>query len=266
MSEMKRVFTLVLCALPCSYTVANENIFIIGTGMNVAPVYEGSKKYQVEPSLEASYAYTTDNYGVFSLGVDGAAWAVGLTDNFTFETSVGYDDGRDEDIGVLGHKNKDLKGMGKLDGSVLVGFDLYYTLSDYQLYIMTDIATKDRKYGGRQIGRAVTVELGANTQYEINQDWNIEYNLATVWGNKAHNQAYFGVSKQQASKSKFAEYDAGSSFKDVHGSAILNYKVDKNLSLYSGIGAYYLVGDASKSTLTEQRSGFVGLAGIRYTF
>lgn len=61
MSEMKRVFTLVLCALPCSYTVANENIFIIGTGMNIAPVYEGSKKYQVEPSLEASYAYATDN-------------------------------------------------------------------------------------------------------------------------------------------------------------------------------------------------------------
>lgn len=263
---MKKTVALLVGIFSCNYAMAGEGTFVAGAGVNIAPAYEGSKKYQFGPSLEATYVYLSDDYGVFSLGLEGAAWGVGLADNLTFVSSLGYDYGRDEKIGLFGNKNKDLKGMGDLDGSLLVGFDLYYTLSDYEFYIMSDIATKNRHYGGRHIGRAVTVELGANTQYEINDSWEMEYNLATVWGNKAYNQAYFGVSKQQASRTHFAEYDAGSGFKDIHGSAILNYKMDKNLTLYTGIAAYYLIGDAGKSSLTDQKLGFVGLTGFRYEF
>ncbi|EPL6453232.1 MULTISPECIES: MipA/OmpV family protein [Providencia] len=263
---MKKIVALMVGILPCSYVVAGESTFIVGAGVNIAPVYEGSKKYQFGPNLEATYAYLSEDYGVFSLGIDGAAWGIGLTDNLTFVSSLGYDYGRDEKNGFLGNKNKDLKGMGDLDGSLLVGADLYYTLNNYAFYIMGDVATKDRHYGGRHIGRTVTVELGMNTNYEINDSWEMEYNLATVWGNKAYNQAYFGVSKQQASKSKFTEYDASSGFKDVHGSAILNYNMDENLTLYTGVAAYYLIGDAGKSSLTEQKLGFVGLTGFRYAF
>ncbi|WP_369310820.1 MipA/OmpV family protein [Providencia rettgeri] len=263
---MKKIVALMISILPYSSVLAGESTFVVGAGGNIAPVYEGSKKYQFGPNLEAAYTYLSDDYGVFSLGIEGAAWGIGLTDNLSFVSSLGYDYGRDEKIGLLGHKNSDLKGMGDLDGSLLVGAGLYYTLSDYEFYLMSDIATKNRHYGGRHIGRAVTVELGLNTNYKINDSWEMEYNLATVWGNKAYNQAYFGVSRQQASKSKFAEYDAGSGFKDVHGSAILNYKVDSNLTLYTGIAAYYLIGDAGKSSLTEQKLGFVGLTGFRYEF
>lgn len=166
----------------------------------------------------------------------------------------------------LGSKNEDLKGMGDLDGSMMVGAEVNYSISDYQLYASIDMATKDRQYGGRDIGRTVNVELGGIGYYQINDKWDIEYALATVWGNKAYNQAYFGVSKQQANRSRFNEYDAGSGFKDIHGGAILNYNVNENIILYTGVGAYYLVGDSAKSSLTEQRLGWLGLSGIRYTF
>lgn len=266
MKKMKNIIALMIAILPSSYSLAGGGVFVAGVGLNVSPVYEGSKKYLLAPNLEATYAYLSDDYGVFSLGIDGMAWGVGVTDSLTFVSSLGYDFGRDEKIGLLGDKNKDLKGMGDLDGSLFLGFDIFYTVADYELYVMTDFATKDRHYGGRHIGRTIMVELGANTSYEINDSWKMEYNLATVWANKAYNQAYFGVSKQQASKSKFAEYDAGGGFNDIHGTAILNYKMEDNLTLYAGAGAYYLVGDAGKSTLTEQKLGIVGLTGFRYEF
>ncbi|MEX6216141.1 MipA/OmpV family protein, partial [Providencia hangzhouensis] len=77
---------------------------------------------------------------------------------------------------------------------------------------------------------------------------------------------YFGVTKQQAKKSKFEEYDAGAGFKDVNSSLILNYKVYENMTLYTGVGVYHLVGDAGNSTLTERQTGFTGMTGVSYTF
>lgn len=260
------LFILAVTALPYSYAIAGESLIHLGAGISVAPVYEGSKKYQLGPSVEATYAYITDDYGVFSAGLEGLAWGVGLSENLTFVSSLGYDFGRDEEIGLLGNKNKDLKGMGDLDGSPLVGFALSYNVSHYEFYIATDIATDERKYGGREVGRAVSVTLGANATYELNESWYLDYDLATVWANKAYNQIYFGVTKQQAKKSKFAEYEPEAGFKDVNSSLTLNYKIDDNMTLYTGVGVYYLVGDAGKSTLTESRTGFTGMTGISYSF
>ncbi|MDB9566935.1 MipA/OmpV family protein [Providencia rettgeri] len=266
MNKKIKTFILATIALPYSYASANESIVNLGVGVSVAPVYEGSKKYQIGPSVEATYAYISDDYGMFSVGLEGLAWGVSLTENLTFFSSFGYDFGRDEEIGLLGNKNKDLKGMGDLDGSPLVGFALSYNLDNYEFYVSTDIATAEREYGGRKVGRAVSVILGANAMYEINENWYIDYNIATVWANESYNQIYFGVTKQQAKKSKFAEYDAGAGFKDVNSSLILNYKVYENMTLYTGVGVYHLVGDAGNSTLTERQTGFTGMTGVSYTF
>ncbi|AMG65527.1 MipA/OmpV family protein [Providencia stuartii] len=266
MKQLCSAVTLVAALLPYSAVMAGETMLILGAGGSVMPAYEGSNKYLFSPTVDINYGYISDDYGVFSIGLEGAEWAIGLTDNFTFSSRIGYDAGRDEKIGILGNKNEDLKGMGDLDGSMTVGATVNYSINNYQLYVSADMATKDRHYGGRNIGRTVNVEIGGIGNYQINSKWDIEYTLATVWGNKAYNQAYFGVSKQQASRSRFNEYDAGSGFKDIHGGVILNYNLNEDTALYTGVGAYYLVGDAAKSTLTEQRLGWVGLAGIKYTF
>lgn len=266
MKRLKTVTIAVVGLLPFGSAMAGESVVVLGGGASLMPAYEGSNKYLFSPLIDLNYGYISDDYGVFSLGLEGAEWAIGITENLTFSSSVGYDAGRDEKIGILGSKNDDLKGMGDLDGSIVVGAEINYTINDYQLYASIDMATKDRHYGGRHIGRTVDVELGGIGYYQINNKWDVEYTLATVWGNKAYNQAYFGISKQQASRSRFNEYDAGSGFKDIHGGAILNYNVNENIILYTGIGAYYLVGDAAKSSLTEQRLAWVGLGGVRYTF
>ncbi|MEY0301200.1 MipA/OmpV family protein [Providencia manganoxydans] len=266
MKRLKTVATIVVGLLPLSSSMAGESVLVLGGGASFMPAYEGSSKYLFSPLIDLNYGYISDDYGVFSIGLEGAEWAIGITESLTFSSRIGYDAGRDEKIGILGSKNEDLKGMGDLDGSMTVGAEINYSIKYYQLYASVDMATSDRKYGGRDIGRTVNVELGGIGYYQINDKWDVEYTLATVWGNKAYNQAYFGVSKQQANRSRFNEYDAGSGFKDIHSGAILNYNVNENMILYTGIGAYYLVGDAAKSSLTEQRLGWVGLGGIRYTF
>ncbi|WP_368884782.1 MipA/OmpV family protein [Providencia vermicola] len=266
---MKRLCSaaiLVTALSPYSVVVAGESVIVLGAGGSVMPAYEGSNKYLFSPTVDVNYGYISDDYGVFSLGLEGAEWAIGLTENLTVSSRLGYDAGRDEKIGILGHKNEDLKGMGDLDSSMLVGAEINYSINNFQLYLSANMATKDRHYGGRNIGRTVNVEMGGIGYYQFSHRGDIEYTLATTWGNKAYNQAYFGVSPLQASRSRFSEYDAGSGFKDVHGGAILNYNWNENITFYTGVGAYYLVGDAAKSSITEQRLGWVGLGGVRYTF
>lgn len=66
----------------------------------------GINKYLFSPTVDINYGYISDDYGVFSIGLEGAEWAIGLTDNFTFSSRIGYDAGRDEKIGILGNKNE----------------------------------------------------------------------------------------------------------------------------------------------------------------
>lgn len=265
MKKSKIVLLFLLNLFPMSYVNA-ESIILLSSGLSAAPAYEGSKKYLVDPTVDSSYSYLSDDYGVFSLSLKGAAWGIGVSDNLTLVSKLGYDGGRQEKLGVIGQKNEDLNGMGDIEGSLLIGFDLYYNLENYELYVTSDIGTKNRNYGGRDIGRTTKIELGVNAYYEINNKWGIDYNLATIWGNKSYNQAYFGVSKQQAKNSQFAEYKATRGFNDVHSTVVINYRVNNNLSLYTGIGSYYLIGNAAKSSLTAQKLGFVGLGGINYQF
>lgn len=250
-----------------SYSVfAGESAFYAGTGVNYAPAYEGSDKYQFSPMLDASASYSTDSFGVFSLGTDGLIWALPMSENLTFSSIVSYDGGRDEKIGVFGSKNEELKGMGDLDGSLLVGGALNYKISDYDLYIKSMVATKNRHYGGRDVGHTAYVELGGIATYQLNEKWSMNYNLASTWTNNAYNQAYFGVSEQQATRSKFSTYEGGSGFKDVNGAVIVNYNLNKNFALHTGVGAYYLLGKSADSPISEKRLGLIGLAGVSYSF
>ncbi len=47
MNKKIKTFILATIALPYSYASANESIVNLGVGASVAPVYEGSKKYQI---------------------------------------------------------------------------------------------------------------------------------------------------------------------------------------------------------------------------
>ncbi|QCJ69781.1 hypothetical protein C9446_07895 [Providencia heimbachae] len=78
MRQIKKVLVLTISILQCSHMFANEDLIVIGTGISAAPVYEGSKKYLLGPTIEAAYAYMTDDYGIFSLSLEGAFIASNL--------------------------------------------------------------------------------------------------------------------------------------------------------------------------------------------
>ncbi len=264
----KHVYYLFISAivLPSYSALAGESTFYAGTGINYAPAYEGSDKYQFSPMLDANASYATDSFGSFSLSTDGFNWALPISENLTFNTLVSYDGGRDEKIGVFGSKNEELKGMGDLDGSVLVGGGLNYKISDYNLYVKSMVATKNRHYGGRDVGHTAYVELGGLATYQLSEKWSMNYNLATSWTNNAYNKAYFGVSEQQAARSKFSSYEGGSGFKDINSAVIVNYNFNKSFALHTGVGGYYLLGKSADSPISEKRLGLIGLAGVSYSF
>lgn len=245
---------------------ANANEIRLGIGTDISPKYEGSSKYEATPSFDANYHFNTMKYGNFDIGVGGLRWETGDTSGFNMAIQGTYINGRDEKIGYFGSKDETLVGMGKLKGSVAAGLELNYKIGMSKIYVSSLTALQNRTYGGEKIKNATTIELGLNGLYSLNDDWAIGYNLASTWATKDYNQAYFGVTRMQADRSKFKEYTPAAGFKDVNILGMVQYKLTDNSSLNFSIGSYYLIGDAAKSPIVENKYGLLSSIGYTYSF
>lgn len=86
MKRLKTLVTIIIGLSPLSSTMAGENVVVLGGGVSLMSAYEGSNKYLFSPLIDLNYGYISDDYGVFSLGLEGAEWAIGITENLTFSS------------------------------------------------------------------------------------------------------------------------------------------------------------------------------------
>ncbi|HCH51294.1 MAG TPA: MipA/OmpV family protein [Proteus sp.] len=237
-----------------------------GLGLGMASAYEGSNKYIVTPDVIAQYTATTESYGVFSIGTQGAKWQYNLFDNLNFGIIGSYMQGRKEEIGFAGNKNKDLKGMGDLKGAAAAGIELNYVINKNIVYINSLTALGNREYGDINVDNATRIEFGINSHFDLNNDWSIDSNISTRYVNKNYNQAYFGVSHQQSLDTEFTEFIPKAGFKDVGALFAINYKINNDFYLNFKNGGYYLLGDAANSSITQQKYGLITIIGLSYSF
>lgn len=77
--------------------------FALGAGVVVSPLYEGSSRYAVFPSLVAKAVMPTENWGTFTAAFpEGLRWDLPNLSTFGVALLVGYDPGRKEKIRTLG--------------------------------------------------------------------------------------------------------------------------------------------------------------------
>lgn len=253
-----------LGAILCTNSFSDE--LILGAGVGMSSPYEGSDKYILIPDATIQYTVDTNSFGIFSLGTSGAKWQYSLFDNFHIGVLGAYMQGRKEEIGFSGSKNKDLKGMGDLKGAIAAGFEVSYSIEEHSIYINSLTALGHRDYGGVDVDNATRVEFGVNSHFELNDDWFIDTNISTRYVNKNYNQAYFGVTEKQSLKTDYAVYTPKAGIKDAGILIGLNYRLSENFFLNLKSGGYYLFGDAADSPITKQKYGLVNIIGLSYTF
>lgn len=248
------------------YTCASAGELKVGIGAGMVTPYEGSNKYIFTPDALIQYTEETNNYGVFSIGTEGAKWQYNIYDSIHVGIIGTYLQGRKEEVGFSGSKNTDLKGMGDLKGALAAGVEISYAINGHSLYINSLTAIGHRDYGGENIDNATRYEFGVNSRFELNDDWSVDTNASARYVNKNYNQAYFGVTEEQSTKTSYLPYTPSSGFKDVSVLFGVNYKLSDSLYVNMKSGGYYLLGDAASSPIVKQKYGLINIIGITYSF
>lgn len=221
----------------------------------VAPDYEGSDDYELNPvpDVEISYA-DRFFFGRRGLGVN---LLTGRDSPITAGISVAYDGGRDED------ENDALRGLGDVDGTAVVRSFLTYSVGKLAL---TAEAETDVLGDGHD-GTLAT--LSATYMFTPTPDLILFAGPAVTWADKDYTQSYFGITGAQAARSGRAAYGASSGVKDVSATLVGLYGLTDNWVLTGIAGYKRLLGDAADSPLVEvdgDADQLFGGLGISYRF
>ncbi|BEL87053.1 hypothetical protein SMQE32_37530 [Serratia marcescens] len=243
-----------------------EASLTLAGGLAVAPAYEGSSFYSIEPLYQVNAGYQNASWGEFSAGSEGARWQFPIAGPVGIALLLNYDAGRDEEIKTLRGRNTRLKGMGKLGGALEAGAELSYQLDPFRAYVKGMQATRKRSYGGEELGHTAYVESGLTGQYPLSEQLTLIGNLSTTWANSGYQRGYFGVTSQQAQHSAFSAYRPGSGFKDATLTAALNYQWRPNVAFQAGVGVTRLLGDAADSPIVEKTTSGMAFTSASYSF
>lgn len=239
----------------------------VGAGLAVAPAYQGASHYVALPLYDLEGHVKTDSWGAFTLGViRGARWDLPVPSPFGVALLMDYDYGRKERISGLGSHDDHLRGMSDLGGSPEVGLELSYLMNPVRVYVKGMSATRERHYGGEDLGRTAYVDFGVMRDYAINDQVTLEGNVFATWANSGYQRGYFGVSSQQAARTHFAAYRPKAGVKQFTARLALNYQWSPSWSFQAGGEAYRLAGDAADSPLVDKALAGIAFMSAGYRF
>lgn len=248
----------------------------VGLGVQGAPRYAGADtdKAAVLPVIQLAWSN-----GVFISGAS-MGWHLSASPTVEFGPLLAWQprrgaDGTDDSAGTVttssspvGYSTKRaalapyrLAGMDPVPGRVLAGgFFNYYLTPDWRLTnSLLAGAGRDRNGVLLQLGvQRIGIELGRHHSLSINAGVDI--------GNRAWNQAYSGVSEDEALRSGYGAYQAGAAFRQVHVGARWNWALSPSWLLTSGIEASSLLDVARHSPLTVRPAGVTASSALAFRF
>jgi outer membrane protein len=239
--------------------------FTVGAASLYAPVFTGSKDYQLlaVPNLKIEYKdrfFASVQDGVGYNVLQGSNWRAGPLAKYTFERK---EDG-ESTFRVAGKKSTALLGLGDVDGTVELGGFLEYKASplSYKLKLRQGVNGHEGmvgeasvNYGGRITGsgKPIIYSVGPRTQF----------------ADSNYNNAYFGISPTQSARSGLGQYTADNGLVSYGVGAFALVPIADKVS-FSFFGGYdRLAKQAADSPLIKQRGSenqFVGGVMLNYQF
>jgi MipA family protein len=221
---------------------------MLGAGAGVGPKYEGGRKMQFGalPLVDVTWRDR-----VFLHGLSVGAYAIN-TERFKLAASVGYGGGRKEKDGPR------LAGMGKVKSAIQPSIMASYTIEP-----LTVSAVVTRDLGG---ARGTTATLGAELEVPVTERLSLTGGLSATWADGNHMKRYFGVSAEQATTSRNAQYRASSGVKSVEFSVGAHYAITEHWMAMGQVGMTSLLGDARKSPVVERETAVTSMLGVAYRF
>jgi outer membrane scaffolding protein for murein synthesis (MipA/OmpV family) len=251
-----------------------------GLGVQSAPRWDGtgSRKVSALPVLQVQWSN-----GVF---ISGMSAGMHLSDDPTFEYGpvLAVQPGRDrtgtgQAIGGIGStdtmligpvpepidkrnmRNTDLDGMDKIGARLQGGaFANYYVTPQWRL-------TSSLLYGAGNDHDGARLDLGVQRlAFELGSQHRVSVSAGVSIVDRNYNQTYFGVSREEASRSRFSYHEAGGGLQEAHVGVRWNWALSPSWMLTSNLQAKGLLGNAAKSPLVERSTNLTVSTAFAYRF
>lgn len=206
---------------------------VLGGGVLIAPKYEGSDEFDVQP-IPFVTATLGDHVTVDPRGISAELYRIG---NFGFSGQVGYDTGREQS------DSKHLRGLGDIDMGGVVGATVTYYMGEAEIY-----GSLSRIIGGSD---GLQAKLGFKLAHDVGQ-FRFSAGVSTTWADEEYMQTYFGVTPVQAVLSGLPRYEIGAGFKRVDLELAATYAVSEHWLLRGEVNLGYLLGDVADSPVVQE--------------
>ena len=220
----------------------------LGLGLASSPRYAGSDERQT-----ALAPLVSINYGMFylipmELGVQYA------TDYGTsFQVGIAYGGERAE--------KRKLAGMGEVKGSTLINLKLSQDVTDWlAVDLGGEFAVAGQKHRGNQYTAGISLRPWMTDTDQI------EVGVTTHLGDKDYNKTYFGVTPEQALRSRYGQFNAESGAYASSVEASWTHVIDKHWSTIATAEYLQYSKKIKKSPIVLDSSGVAAMVGINYTF
>ncbi len=149
--------------------------------------------------------------------------------------------------------------MGDIKSAAQAGAMLNYVLGDLNLstVLLTGLSDKNR---GQQL------MLGADYTVYDSENFALMLNSSITASNADYQQRWYGVTKQQAQKSGFKAYQAGSGLTLGTVGITGIVPITKELRLINSLSYNQLLGDAADSPLVKSKGSAEFSALLQYTW
>lgn len=241
----------------------NGNTLLLGAGVALETKYPGSKRDRASAAIAVDYSMAN---GFFASTLRGLGWG-GDVGSFSYSAALAYRDERvdkddgDSFFGGFGSSGGDeLRGMGRIDGSVLALASAAWVPSRW----LGVSLTVEAPLSNTETGRAYHLGLGS-TIYSSDRH-EISVNLGGHAGDRDYMQTYYGVTAAQSAASGFRTHTPKAGFYAVSSSVDWTYQLNQNWGIHTSVGGEKLLGKAADSPIVRRKHVPSAMAMVTYTF
>ncbi|MCP1463189.1 MipA/OmpV family protein [Pseudomonas sp. S3E17] len=235
---------------------ADETTATLGIGMGVTPRYMGADRYRalVLPMFSIQrgvlFADTTRGVGVQFQSDSG----------FAASAAINYDLGRKDKDSNTRPGDRELRGMGDINGATVADFTLSQQLLDW----LSISGEAELRMAGENRGNRYRFGL-EGILFHAGSD-TLALDIDAHAGDGRYNQTFFGVTQAQSQRSLYGRYDADAGIYAYSAALNWQHSLDAQWSTLVSLTLTQYADQARNSPLVRRESAGLGMFAINYTF
>lgn len=229
--------------------------FAVGMGAQSAPRYSGSGQHHwlVAPVIQAR------DGAFFFDSLKGIGYDLQADNGLYLEHTLGYSLGRTDKNSTWRDGSAKLRGMGNIDATANTALAVGWS------------ATPWLSFEGKAT-LPLTDSQGVHYQTSVtllplqNDTDTVALQSAALFGDRRYMNTFYGVSREQSSRSNFEAYQAAGGFYGVDSSLTWSHQLTPNWSGVVSADYTWLDDKASNSPIVEKHGGTTFNLAVLYTF